>query len=80
MGLWGNGKERKDRLTAAGYDYYAIQNIVNEKLLGKKTNEQIAKEVIQGKWGNGKERKERLTAAGYDYYAVQKIVNEMLLG
>jgi len=59
-GLWGNGKERKDRLTAAGYDYYAVQKIVNERLLGKKSNEEIAKEVIQGKWGNGKERKDRL--------------------
>lgn len=79
QGKWGNGKERKDRLTEAGYDYYAVQNIVNERLLGKKTNEQIAKEVIQGKWGNGKERKDRLTKAGYDYYAIQKIVNDMLI-
>jgi len=46
--------------------------------LSKKTNEELAKEVIQGKWGNGKERKDRLTEAGYDYYAVQKIVNDML--
>ncbi len=29
-GDWGNGQERKDRLTAAGYDYYAIQDRVNE--------------------------------------------------
>lgn len=28
-GLWGNGEDRKNRLTAAGYDYNAIQNIVN---------------------------------------------------
>jgi N-acetylmuramoyl-L-alanine amidase len=28
-GLWGNGQDRINRLTAAGYDYYAIQNIVN---------------------------------------------------
>jgi len=78
QGKWGNGKERKDRLTAAGYDYYEVQAIVNERLLSKKTNEELAKEVIQGKWGNGKERKDRLTEAGYDYYAVQKIVNDML--
>ncbi len=45
----------------------------------RKSNEEIADEVILGLWGNGKERKERLTAAGYDYYAIQKIVNEMLL-
>ena len=44
----------------------------------KKTNEELAKEVIQGKWGNGKARKEKLTAAGYDYSAIQKIVNKML--
>lgn len=77
-GKWGNGKERKDRLTKAGYDYYAVQAIVNERLLGRKTNEQIAIEVIEGKWGNGKERKDRLTKAGYDYYEVQRIVNDML--
>ena len=44
----------------------------------KKTNEQIAKEVINGDWGNGAERKKRLTAASYDYAAVQKLVNKML--
>lgn len=28
-GLWGNGEERKNRLTAAGYNYLSIQSIVN---------------------------------------------------
>lgn len=28
-GKWGNGAERRDRLTAAGYDYNAVQSIVN---------------------------------------------------
>lgn len=31
-GMWGNGKERKQRLTEAGYDYDAIQKIVNKKI------------------------------------------------
>lgn len=31
-GDWGNGSERKERLTAAGYDYAAIQKRVNELL------------------------------------------------
>ena len=31
----------------------------------KKTNEQLAREVICGKWGNGAERKNRLESAGY---------------
>lgn len=29
-GLWGNGQERKDRLTKAGYNYSTIQKRVNE--------------------------------------------------
>lgn len=28
-GKWGNGEDRKQRLTAAGYDYDAVQSIVN---------------------------------------------------
>lgn len=31
-GFWGNGIERKQRLTAAGYDYTAVQKKVNEIL------------------------------------------------
>ncbi len=31
-GLWGNGTERKNRLTEAGYDYRAVQRRVNELL------------------------------------------------
>lgn len=80
-GKWGNGAERKNRLTAAGYDYQAIQNIVNgsqKKTSTKKSNEEIAKEVIAGKWGNGAARKQKLTAAGYDYNAIQKIANKLV--
>ena len=32
LGLWGNGVERKRRLEEDGYDYDAIQEIVNKKL------------------------------------------------
>ena len=28
-GQWGNGAERREKLTAAGYDYDAVQRIVN---------------------------------------------------
>ena len=31
-GDWGNGQERKEKLTAAGYDYATIQKRVNELL------------------------------------------------
>lgn len=44
----------------------------------KKSVDEIAREVIQGKWGNGADRKNRLTNAGYDYNAVQKRVNELM--
>lgn len=80
-GKWGNGEERKQRLTAAGYNYQAVQAKVNElakaSAPAKKTNEQIAKEVIAGKWGNGAERKQKLTAAGYNYVTIQSIVNKL---
>ena len=32
LGLWGNGEERKQRLEEDGYDYDAIEEIVNNKL------------------------------------------------
>lgn len=35
-GKWGNGHERKERLTAAGYDYNKIQAKVNELMKGSK--------------------------------------------
>lgn len=44
----------------------------------KKTNEQIADEVIAGKWGNGADREKRLKEAGYDYNAIQAIVNSKM--
>ena len=44
----------------------------------KKSVDEIAREVIQGKWGNGADRKNRLANAGYDYNAVQKYVNELM--
>ena len=35
-GKWGNGRERKERLTAAGYDYNKVQAKVNELMKGSK--------------------------------------------
>jgi LysM repeat protein len=75
-GQWGDGADRKKRLTDAGYDYNAVQNAVNAKL-AKKSNEEIAQEVIAGKWGNGNDRKQRLTSAGYNYTEIQEIVNKL---
>ena len=82
-GKWGNGTERKNKLTAAGYNYDAVQKEVAKlkeanTITKKKSNAEIAKEVIAGKWGNGTERKTKLKAAGYDYDAVQKEVTKLM--
>ena len=84
-GEWGNGTDRKNRIASAGYDYSAVQAKVNEIINGstptsspKKSVDEIAREVIQGKWGNGADRKKRLIEAGYDYSEVQKKVNQLL--
>lgn len=76
-GMWGNGDDRKARITAAGYDYSEVQKAVNA-LTSKKSNEEVAREVLAGKWGNGTDRVNRLKAAGYDPAAVQKAVNKLV--
>ena len=84
QGLWGNGQERYDNLTRAGYDAQAVQDRVNSILGGEYTQnnytnlDSVANEVIQGLWGNGQERYDNLTNAGYDAQAVQNRVNELL--
>lgn len=85
-GKWGNGDTRKFRLQQAGYDPAAVQAEVNRKLSGgdvrpapapaRKSNEQIAAEVLAGQWGNGDDRKQRLARAGYNYDDIQRIVNQ----
>ena len=42
----------------------------------KKSNVEIAKEVINKMWGNGEERKNRLQQAGYNYKDIQAEVNK----
>ena len=84
QGLWGNGQERFDNLTNAGYDAQSVQDRVNNILNGGQgyddyTNlDDVANEVIQGLWGNGQERFDNLTNAGYDAQSVQDRVNELL--
>lgn len=43
----------------------------------KKSNTEIAKEVLAGKWGNDPERRKKITEAGYNYEAIRKIVNKL---
>lgn len=46
----------------------------------RKSVEELAREVIDGKWDNGDARVKKLISAGYDYDAVQTRVNEILMG
>ena len=75
-GKYGNGAERKAKLTAAGYDYETVQRLVNGLVAGY---DKVAKEVINGKYGNGAARVAALKAAGIDPVLVQDIVNGILL-
>lgn len=45
---------------------------------GKKSLEDVAREVITGKWGNNPERKAKLIKAGYIPAEVQEVVNKLL--
>lgn len=56
------------------------QPITSEVILPtyKKTNAELAQEVLAGVWGNGIIRKARLTQAGYNYAEVQAVVDEVV--
>lgn len=57
-----------------------FDGIVNLARPERKTNAEIACEVLEGKWGTKHTRptrKQRLEAAGYDYAAIQYLVNKM---
>lgn len=58
-------------------DFDGVVNLIAQTPL-KKSIEEIAKEVIEGKWGVGAERKRRLITAGYNHIKVQNRVNEIL--
>lgn len=67
------------KLKAAGFSTYITtekgEAVTTEE---KKSVDEIAREVIQGKWGNGADRKKRLEAAGYNYAEVQAKVNKLV--
>ena len=82
-GNWGNGEDRYNNLTNAGYNAQEVQDRVNQ-ILGAaaapqlKSLDDIANEVIDGLWGNGDERFNRLAEAGYNPFEVQARVNELM--
>lgn len=57
--------------------YKPTVNLASQKPI-KKTNKEIAKEVIAGKWDNGNTRKQKLQNAGYNPQEIQREVNRLL--
>ena len=79
-----NAIKMRDELKAKGYNDAFIatttikSQVNNSVTVEKKSIDEIAHEVLDGKWGNGEARINNLTNAGYDYNAVQNRVNEIL--
>lgn len=74
---WSNASQMLHRIKNAGYNAFVTEK-AGTVVTSKKSNKEIAKEVIAGKWGNGAERTKRLTVAGYDPEIVQAYVNKLL--
>lgn len=72
------------RLKRAGFDAIiktetvGVSQAPKPSITPKKSIQEIAREVINGKWGNGDVRKQRLASAGYNYAEVQNEVNKLL--
>lgn len=80
-GKWGNGSDRKARLTGAGYNYEEVQAEVNRLCaINKKDLNAVAKKVYLGAYGNGSARTKKLKAEGYtdaEIREIQGLVNAM---
>lgn len=68
----------KAYMDADAWALYVGSSSVPAPAPARKSNEQLADEVIAGQWGNGDDRRNRLAQAGYDPDAVQAIVNAKL--
>lgn len=73
-----NADEMKDKLIEAGFPAIIVSASETKTTVSKKSNEEVAKEILAGKWGNGAERKKKLMDAGYDPVVIQTIVNSMV--
>ena len=83
-GRWGNGAERERRLTEAGYNFRAVQDIVNARIVGGAPHAhtmsiaEAATLVIRGNFGNGAVRRQKLRDLGLNPDEVQAEVNRRL--
>lgn len=73
-----NAEAMLKKIQASGYKDAFITKVETTSkapVVTKKSDIEIAKEVIAGKWGIGNDRKNRLIAAGYNYSTIQQMVN-----
>ena len=73
----------KEFLVRSYYSYpwdYVLRYPETAEKIHKKTDADIAREVLRGLWGNGSERIRRLRKAGYNPNEIQRLVNKMILG
>ena len=73
----------KEFLVRSYYNYpwdYVLRYPDTAEKIHKKTDADIAHEVIRGLWGTGSDRIRRLRNAGYNPEKIQRIVNKMILG
>lgn len=76
-GLWFASCKKKNNYFRSNLSG-EFKTFIYPKEVEKKSDEEIAKEVINGQWGNYPERKKALEASGYDYSTIQKLVNQLL--
>lgn len=83
-GNWGNGDDRRNRLSQAGYNYDEVQAEVNRRIIGgapaahRMTISEAADQVIKGNFGNGAVRRQHLQQIGLNPDEVQAEVNRRL--
>lgn len=72
QGFYGYGEERIRRLTADGYDYYAVQRIVNRLLQGLPPYDDDGTAAL-----DPEKVRERIRALMPDQEEIDSLVNEM---
>lgn len=73
----------KEFLVRSYYNYpwdYVLRYPEKAEKPNKKTDADIARDVIRGLWGNGSERVRRLRNAGYNPGEIQRLINKMIYG
>lgn len=82
-GGWGSVAARKTRLEEEGYDFDAIQLVVNRRVGAgapaayRSSITEVAQQVIDGHYGEMPEQKRLIEGAGWNFAGVQAEVNRL---